>query len=263
MGHERVGLLPSTKRWQAVVTGIADFSNSNDTTASLASTTMRNVATRFTDMQHDEGVISSFSCLLLLVEASKQSDPIAYLSAAGLPLSPGFSLLELARTLKQYQQANAANRESGTFASQALLDTVRQWTQQQQSQQLLAFSGATDAFDPWRKAASPAGFSELTHLFFGTFLSRFLGYFLEREASARITTLADREIFSARLQNHTREITATALDTAKVTQSFAAGWYTNHAKKKLPTQATVERFLGYALTKLSNTLIHNDHVERR
>jgi len=263
MGHERVGLLPSTKRWQAVVTGIAAFSGGNDTTASLASKTMRNVASQFVAMQHDGGVIDSFSCLLLLVEASKKSDPITYLAGVGLPLSPQFSSLELARALKQHMQGNEANREYSAFASQALIDTVRQWTQQQQSQQLLAFSGSTDAFDPWRKAANPGGFSELSHLFFGSFLSRYLNYFLEREASARITTMVDREIFSTRLEAHSREITASALDTAKVTQSFAAGWYASHAKKQLPTKAVVEKFLDYALTKLSKTLIYNDQVERR
>ena len=224
---------------------------------------MRNVADRFISMQHDEGVINSFSCLLLLVDASKKSDPLKYLADAGLPLSPEFSSLELARVLKQYLRENEANREYSAFASQALIDTVRQWTQQQQSQQLLAFSGATDAFDPWRKAASPGGFSELAHLYFGTFLNRYLNYFLEREASARISTMVDREIFSTRLESHAREITASALDTAKVTQSFAAGWYTTNAKKKLPTQAVVGKFLNYALTKLSNTLIYNDRVERR
>lgn len=88
MGHERVGLLPSTKRWQAVVMGVTAFSGENDTTATLASKTMRNVASQFVAMQHDGGVIDSFSCLLLLVEASKKSDPITYLADVGLPLSP-------------------------------------------------------------------------------------------------------------------------------------------------------------------------------
>nr|GFC80471.1 hypothetical protein [Tanacetum cinerariifolium] len=140
--------------------GITAFSSGNDNTASLASKTMRNVASQFVAMQHDGGVIDSFSCLLLLVEASKKSDPITYLAGVGLPLSPQFSSLELARALKQHMQANEANREYSAFASQALIDTVRQWTQQQQSQQLLAFSGSTDAFDPWRKAANPGGFTD-------------------------------------------------------------------------------------------------------
>lgn len=255
--------MPRSRRWQAVVTGITAFSGGNDTTAALASATMRNAASQFVAMQRDEGVIDSFSCLLLLVDASKKSDPLAYLASAGLPLSAEFTTLELARVLKQHLQARSSNQEYSAFASQALVDTVRQWTQQQQSQQLLAFSGSSDSFEPWRKAASPAGFSELSHLFFGSFLSRYLSYFLEREASARIATMVDREVFATRLKDHSREITASALDTAKVTESFAVGWYTNHAKKKLPAKAVVIKFLGYALTKLSRTLTYNDHSERR
>jgi hypothetical protein len=105
MGHERIGHLPSTKRWRSIVAELTEFSQSNDNVASIADKTVRNVARQLEQMNQDKGVLASFSYLLNLLHASKQRDPHAFLEQNGITLSATFSLLELARSIKQFNQS--------------------------------------------------------------------------------------------------------------------------------------------------------------
>lgn len=261
MGHERIGHLPATKKWRNIVAELAEFSQKNDNVASIATQTTKNVAKRLERITKDEGVLASFSFLITLLHAAKQRDPNAYLQQNGITLSSSFSLLELARAIKQYSQAHSENTEYATVAVQSLIDTVSVWTKQEQQQTNLFFGGEPDPFEPWRRAAQAEGFSELSRIYFSNFLGRYLKYFLEREASASLTNLFDRNDFIKRLDSHVDTISESAFETTKVTQQFAAGWYKNNAAKDLPDQEKIQGFVSYALKKLKNNLVYNLDIE--
>ena len=261
MGHERIGRLPGTKKWRNIVDELTEFSPNNNNVASVADKTTRNVAGQLERMNKDKGVIASFSYLLTLLHASKQRDPHAFLQQNGITLSPSFSLLELARSIKQFNRANCDNTEYATIASQALIDTVSTWTKQEQQQTSLFFGGDTDPFEPWRRAADAGGFSEISRIYFSNFIGRYLKYFLEREASASFKNLFDRSDFSQRLDSHLDEISKSAFETTKVTQQFAAGWYSKNAAKQFPDSDDIQGFIGYALKKLKNNLVFNLDAE--
>ncbi|MBD2701854.1 hypothetical protein IC229_14485 [Spirosoma sp. BT702] len=261
MGHERISRLPGTKKWRNIVDELTEFSSKNNNVGSLADKTVRNVAGQIERMNQDKGVLASFSYLLVLLHASKQRDPHAFLQQNGISLSPSFSLFELARSIKQFNQANCDNTEYATIASQALIDTVSTWTKRDQEQTALFFGGEADPFEPWRQAADGGGFSEISRIYFSNFLGRYLKYFLEREASASFKNLFDHSDFAKRLDSHLNEISKSAFETTKVTQQFAAGWYNKNAAKQFPDASDIQGFVGYALKKLKNNLVFNLDAE--
>ena len=70
MGHERVGALPRTKRWQDVVDDIADAASINGDVSGLANAILENVRSRLLAIQGDAGFVASFQFLLGLSTVS-------------------------------------------------------------------------------------------------------------------------------------------------------------------------------------------------
>ena len=88
----------------------------------------------------------------------------------------------------------------------------------------------------------------MAHAYFAAFTKRYLDYFLDREASAVIPTIEERERFDDGVARH-------AAETARITQSFAAGWFNGHTKEGMPTLGEVQGFLGVAFGKLREELL--------
>src|SRR5207237_918033 len=109
-------------------------------------------------------------------------------------------------------------------------------------------------FDVWKQASNGGGFCELSRIFFGKFTERYLNYFLEREASAVLPNLEQRERFSQELTQRVDDVSRYAFETARITQSFAAGWFNKHARSGLPSDASIRGFLRLAIAKLREEL---------
>ena len=160
--------------------------------------------------------------------------------------------------LKTYNQGS---KEYSTFAVQSMIDTISEWSQKNQLQQRLIFDYNKDSFSTWQKASNGNDFCELSRIFFSNFTARYLKYFLEREASSRIQSLSDRENFSKKLEAHVQDISKHAFETAKIAQSFAAGWYNLHAKDKIPSDDKLRDFLAFAFKKLNSELLREEDYE--
>ncbi len=79
-------------------------------------------------------------------------------------------------------------------------------------------------------------------------------YFLEREASAQLSSLEVRERFTKSLHDHIEDVSRHAFETSKITQSFAAGWFNNHARESRPTDTEIRSFLAIAFGKLQEEI---------
>jgi hypothetical protein len=77
---------------------------------------------------------------------------------------------------------------------------------------------------------------------------------LEREASSALPSLDAREAFEHNLRAHIQEVSHHAFETSKITQSFAAGWYNNHARDSQPSDSEIQGFLAIAFGKLQEEL---------
>lgn len=261
MGHERVGYLPKSERWKGIVKKISHFSSEKDDVSDIATETTRNVRSKFKNIREDSGVISAFKFLVLLTQASKKENPSEFLKSKGISLSKEFNIFELTKSVQDFVTKNQESKEYSTFAVQSMIDTISEWSQKNQLQQTLIFDSNKDSFSTWQRAADGSGFCELSRIFFSKFTGRYLKYFLEREASSRIQSLSDREQFSKKLETHIQDISKHAFETAKIAQSFAAGWYNLHATDKIPTDDKLEDFLAFAFKKLNSELLREEDNE--
>ncbi len=259
MGHERVGFLPKTKRWSAIVSGIGSFATNPDSISEIAAATTKNVRSRFSAIGNDEGVVSAFKYLVLLSFATKQENSIEFLHEKGILLSKNFDFFDLGITAKKYLEKHLESKEYSTLATQSLMDTISDWFQKNESQQTSLFSTPDNPLEKWKKAATGEGFCELSRSFFSNFTRRYLEYFLEREAAWSLKKVEDRKQFKENLESHVIEVSLHAFETAKITESFSAGWYNKNVKDKIPSDKKIQGFVDYAFHKINSELLREEN----
>ena len=253
MGHERVGALPRTKRWQAVVGDIADAASIDGDVSGLANATLENVRSRLIAIHEDTGFVASFQFLLGLALSASPGVDRTSLGGLAIELEANPSPLKLASALDRYVADNKQSAEYGELARKAAVDAISIWTEQQTRQ--LSFTGEHEqASEVWRRASDGRGFCEVARLFFGKFVERYLNYFIGREASYRLANTEDRERLARRLGDHVDGVSHHAFETARITQSFAAGWFNRHAREGMPSAGEISRFLSHQVGKLREEL---------
>ncbi len=252
MGHERIGLLPRTRRWEAIVSDLARLAESGGFDAApIARRTLANVRKRYKDIHGDPGVQAAFEYLVVLSTQGLLGPAEDAPPAIDLDSNP--SILQLATDMSSWIDKKAESREYAELAKRAASDAIVQWTRAQTKQGSL-FGKEHEAKRVWSEAASARGFCEVARLFFAKFTERYLSYFLDREASAEFRTVSDRERFAAALRAHVEAVSNHAFETSKITQSFAAGWFNNHARDRRPSSGEIENFLAVAFGKLDEEL---------
>ncbi len=199
---------------------------------------------RFEAIQRDSGVQAVFQFLVTLSSGRIQE----FIPETG-PATP----FALANALHGWLDSKRESLEYAQIAEGATNDAITAFYRDHNQQTELFSEGSNDSA-VWRQAASGAGFCELARLFFAKFTARYLNYFLEREASVACSTIAQRDRFEERLTEQIDGVSRHAFETAKITQSFAAGWYNRHAAHRPPSDAEVEGFLSVAFGKIREEL---------
>lgn len=259
MGHERVGILPKTKRWTTVVSGMSSFSASENNVPEIARQTLKNVQNRFEDIERDKGVQAAFQFLVILSVSAKHQSPSEFLSFQGINLSKNITPLQIAKALTDWVSRQSESNEYASFARSAAIDAISEWYQKNQSFQENLFTGDKDQFEVWRKSADGSGFCELSRLYFSKFTERYLKYFLERAASASMDSIDTRNRFNVELEKHMADISKHAFETSKITQSFAAGWFNKNTKDEVPSARKIQGFLNIAFSKLKGELLREEN----
>ena len=257
MGHERVGALPRTRRWQDVVDGIADAASVDGDVQEVANATLRNVRSRLRTIPGDAGMVAAFEFLVGLAVSASTGIDVRILNNVAVDLSTNPSPLRLANALAQHVAANRQSAEYAELARKAAVDAIVQWTERQTQQ--LSFTGEHEQADQvWRRAGDGSGFCEVARLFFGKFVERYLNYFLSREASSRVGNTATRDLLATRLQEHVDGVSHHAFETARITQSFAAGWFNLHTREGMPATDEIAGFIAHSMGKLHEELLREE-----
>ena len=254
MGHERLGTLPKTQRWQQVVEQIAKPSLSDEDVSNIARQTIQNISSRLRNIQSEPSVRTAFMFLVSLSVASRSLKPRETLSSHGIEVPAAITPLSLAKAVRAQVAGRRNSLEYGEIAQNAAVDAIAMWYEKNRDRQIGLFEPSDDPFRVWRKAGSGAGFCELARLFFTKFTERYLNYFLEREASARLENLYQRDQFQKKIREHVDIVSKHAFETAKITQSFAAGWFNKHAAQGIPTDDEIQDFLFVAFGKIREEL---------
>jgi hypothetical protein len=155
--------------------------------------------------------------------------------------------------------AKADSLEYGELAKSAVGDAIAAWYTKQRTQQEL-FVSSQESSTLWNRASTGTGFCELARLFFARFTERYLNYFLERAASDQTRSIGERDGLTSRLSSHIDRVSQHAFETARITQSFAAGWFNRHANTPGFTEADVHGFLAIAFGKLRDELLRESQV---
>ncbi|HSH67965.1 MAG TPA: hypothetical protein VLB84_19665, partial [Bacteroidia bacterium] len=168
------------------------------------------------------------------------------------------SLIKLARGATKYKNDEVVSHEYQTFARQAAIDAINNWYKKNIERGQTFFSEGIDNEAVFRKASNGSGFCELSRLYFSKLTERYLKYFLEREASTKITNVNARERFSKELEEQVNQISQHAFETAKITESFAAGWYNKNVKGDFPEENEIKHFLNTSFGKMKSELLREE-----
>lgn len=254
MGHERIGHLPKTHRWRELVQQVAGLYTSDVDVPTIASETIQNVRSRLRAIQDDDGVRAAFQFLVILSVASRSEDPEHALTAVGVHIPHSLTPLGLGKSLDEWLSSREGSNEYRQIAQGAAVDAIVGWHDQNKTTQAKLFEPINNPYEIWRRAATGAGFCELSRLFFAKFTERYLNYFLEREASAALPSIEKRERFRSQIEEHVEKISQHAFETSKITQSFSAGWFNKNALEGMPNESSIANFLYVAFGKLRDEL---------
>jgi hypothetical protein len=172
-------------------------------------------------------------------------------TALRLPGNP--TAFNIARALDSALPKHSGSSEYAALARAAATDAIANWYAQNATEPSL-FGTADQNSKIWKKAGTAGGFCEIARLFFAKFTERYLNYFLEREASAVSSTVERRDLLQQHIREHVDAVSKHAFETARITQSFAAGWYNRHAREAVPSNEEITGFLAIAFGKLREDL---------
>lgn len=254
MGHERVGILPRRKPWDQIVSDIDNaLDGSEKDITRLAADTLRIVRSRFNSFHLDKGVQAAFAYLIALTTSELPHQ--GGLASADPHFQENLSPILITANLNEWVRIHTENPEYSMMASRAAANTIAWWSREK-SQQKLLFDNTIKAQDIWTTDAR--GFCTIARTFFANLTDRYLRYFIERSASARTTSIEDRQKLKDSISKHLESISHYAFETAKITQSFAAGWFNNYARFQRPNDKQIRNFLRVAIGKLQEELLREE-----
>lgn len=256
MGHKRLGWLPKTKPWQKIIAEMGKYALGRAEISSITKNTLQNVQDRFSNLSEDPSINSSFEFLIHVACAFGKENPLKYLADNKILEKEEISLLKLGRAANNYKkEGEVASHEYQTFAKQAAIDAINNWYNNNAESGRSFFDNDVDTMAVFSKVGNAGGFCELSRLYFSKLTERYLKYFLERNASVKITNINTRKEFSLEIEKHVNDISKHAFETAKITQSYSAAWYYNNAVNEFPKEEKIKGFLSYALDKMKSELL--------
>lgn len=91
MGHVRIGFLPHTKQWNAIVDQLSSYDNNEATVVAIADRTLDAVQKEFESLQYDESVTKAIEYLANIVVSSRQENQVGFLQEKGFSVDLRFS----------------------------------------------------------------------------------------------------------------------------------------------------------------------------
>lgn len=244
MGHNRLGSLPDTRPWRAVVGLIADGASA----AAVAAATSAAAVDGLERGQHDRGVAHAVFLLARTALAARQPDFARGLGSVGVHCQADPPLFTLTAALAAAMRDAARARRSprtdlGEMAALAATETVAAAVGDRVAG---LFPSGGDVRRAVREFATRNGFAALAYEFFARFTRRFLLYHLGRELSqhvggaGRFADHAAHTAFVVDLDTHCREA-------ALVVRAYAGGWYDKARFERGITEHQARRFAAYCL----------------
>lgn len=250
MGHDRLGFVPRNVKWQRVLTDLNGYSFGVVDAKSVGRRVLENVHDRLDNIADDKGVNAAFTFLVAMAYSGKGEKRTKDWAIRGIELPSETTEFLVAKHVSRSVERNIQSREYGEIAKASAIDTITTWYRKYREEGEDIFGAKKTPDEIWQQASDGSGFCELSRIFFSKFTERYLSYFIEREAGAHFSDWDQITRFRSDLAVSIDTLSKYAFETAKITQSFAAGWYNKNTKEGLPTSVQVRRFLATAFGKL-------------
>ena len=251
MGHQRIGKLPATRQWNAVIELIAGGADVSAVAAASADAAESSLAA----YANDSTVRRAFFLLTQIPLAARQDDFAGALRKLGLEVERPDLIQISAAFLKSIDDRVARGRSDlGEMVSLSAAESL----QSVAGHALDDLFGA-DANSPDRTKEVLGGlatvkqFGTLAEDFFARLLRRHLGYYLSRELprhvglSKRFPSCREHDEFEQAFTGHCRE-------TARITFRFAGEWFSKTTFEGGIDEKKAGGFVFVALDKLRREL---------
>ena len=251
MGHVRIGFLPHTRQWNAIVDHLSLYNNDSGMVAVIADSTLNAVRKEFDGLQYDESVRKAIEYLATIVVSSRQNDQVAFLQENGYSVDDNLSVFGLTKSAKKVIQTENGSLETNKLARDAAIQAVMEYYEKHSDKQVSLFQTENN---PFRERGSGREFCELARYFFAAFTEKQIRYYIDRTASSTIGDYEKYIHFSDTLTKQSLAITEHAFEISKIMQSFAAGWFNKHALDTVPSDDSVTDFLKISFGKVREEL---------
>jgi hypothetical protein len=254
MGHQRLGRLKHTLRWNEVVGLLEEEPRNAPAVAQKAALASDSY---LLDLKNDASLNYCFWLLTRLTWAARGAGFVEQLQKLGLRASEGTPTLAFLAAvadhtrneISQHPESAAAGEFASLAIRRALTETVGTIGPS------LFGSTVADLQTALRTYSTPERFGELAQRFFGDFMARTMRSYVDREVpnltgtSAGIQSIAENAEVVAAIDRYARE-------SAFILREFSGGWY---SKNNWQSQGEISReqsgrFVAYALQKLRSEL---------
>lgn len=266
MGHTRLGKIPTTRKWKAVVslvsTGSSTGSSATLGSPNLVSQNIDAIASQTLDAAqggldaaiNDLGLRYTFFLLTQIALAARSDNWKQQLADLGLELSDNSTLYDLTTELQSsvddFLFRNKHNSDISEMAQKAAGEAIS----------VLASPKSTSMFGNGldqvqiaiKDLSTKKGFSTLGQKFFGLFMSHFLNFYLSRVTATNINSRTVQQVgeisrFNEALRTHCEQ-------SARVVHDFCGEWYSKTEYQKGIDLDNTSGFVAIAVKKLQAEL---------
>ena len=245
MGHERIGFIPKTKQWQAILIQLQNYCGDKETVSKIATDTLDALKKIYSTLPYDPSIIASIRFLATLCSCSGSPDKFR---DAGINIGSTINMYSLLRGADLYLSSESESLETNKLAKDSLMSAIITFQQNHETNQI-SFAGLEET-NVWGEINSGSSFCELARSFVAEYTERNLNYYIERVAASEIDGYSNLVSFNRILKTQSQAIATHSKEISKLMQSFAAGWYNKNACQGIPDDAQITSFLSVTFRKI-------------
>ena len=258
MGHTRLGPIPKTRKWEAVVRLLEsedlDIGRASAHITDIASFALGAAEGAIKQAKNDVGLTQSLYLLIRILQATREPNPVAALDNMGIRLSDNATAFQMISQFQDLLDKTIIKRGPRTgvteIAQQAAGETLSSMLGS--LEQSLFKTSRNEILQTLRSTSTKAGFSKLGRTFFAQFLKRFLNFYLSRASASLVSSPSFAHVggisdFDQALELH-------CYQSAHIVEAFAGSWYSKASFKSTIDIDHTKRFIAVSLQKIADEL---------
>lgn len=249
MGHNRLGVLPKTRRWKEVI----ELLETGGDLAEIASQSLNAAVTGLAKVPYDPGFHTVLSNIFLFAEAARSGSIVEGLQLRGFAVANDASLFDLVGSLQSKNDYDLSilqvKSDASELAQNAFYETLLTSTDQPA---LFADSGP-ESQESLATEFRGDKFSRVMHEFYANFTKRYLSYYVSRELPRHVgvgkyfADVDSHRDFAEAFDLYVRQ-------TVRIVDEFTPGWFAKASREGRVKPGEVVKYAHVAIKKLISEL---------